>query len=46
MSNYFQFGFNSGNPYAGGIFHYSSNAGVSWYDYTMYDFAFRTYGIV
>jgi hypothetical protein len=45
-SNYFQFGFNSGDPYAGGIFHYSSNAGVSWYDYTMYDIAFRTYGIV
>ena len=42
--NSYQWSFGANTPYTDGALHYSSTSGVTWSQYSMYDFCFRTYG--
>jgi hypothetical protein len=45
-TDHYKVGFAAGNPYGLGSLWYSYNSGVNWLEYAVYDFTFRTYGII
>jgi len=43
-SSCYLWSFGYGTSYTSGVFSFTSNAGSSWLEYSLYDFCFKTYG--